>query len=56
VLLAIIDLGRGCAPALALMSSREPLLVKNYQPNKIGQDTIWHSAKYPSALILPTLD
>ena len=24
-----------------------------YQPNKIGQDTIWHSAKYPSALILP---
>jgi putative CocE/NonD family hydrolase len=24
-----------------------------YQPNKIGQDTIWHSAKYPSQLILP---
>lgn len=24
-----------------------------YQPNKIGQDTIWHSAKYPSALVLP---
>ena len=24
-----------------------------YQPNKIGQDTLWHSAKYPSALILP---
>jgi predicted acyl esterase len=24
-----------------------------YQPNKIGQDTLWHSAKYPSALSLP---
>jgi predicted acyl esterase len=24
-----------------------------YQPNKIGQDTIWHSPKYPSQLILP---
>lgn len=24
-----------------------------YQPNKIGQDTLWHSAKYPSQLILP---
>jgi len=24
-----------------------------YQPNKIGQDTIWHSARYPSQLILP---
>ena len=24
-----------------------------YAPNKIGQDTLWHSAKYPSALILP---
>jgi len=24
-----------------------------YAPNKIGQDTFWHSAKYPSALILP---
>ena len=24
-----------------------------YQPNKIGQDTLYHSAKYPSALILP---
>jgi putative CocE/NonD family hydrolase len=26
-----------------------------YQPDKIGQDTIWHSAKYPSALILPVM-
>jgi predicted acyl esterase len=25
-----------------------------YAPSKIGQDTFWHSAKYPSALILPT--
>jgi uncharacterized protein len=24
-----------------------------YQPNKIGQDTVWHSAKYASQLILP---
>ena len=24
-----------------------------YQPNKIGQDTLWHSARHPSALILP---
>ena len=24
-----------------------------YQPNKIGQDTLWHSAKYPSQLVLP---
>jgi putative CocE/NonD family hydrolase len=24
-----------------------------YQPNKIGQDTLWHSAKYPSQLLLP---
>jgi predicted acyl esterase len=24
-----------------------------YQPNKIGQDTLWHSARYPSQLILP---
>jgi len=24
-----------------------------YQPDKIGRDTIWHSAKYPSALVLP---
>jgi putative CocE/NonD family hydrolase len=27
-----------------------------YQPDKIGQDTIWHSAKYPSALILPVME
>ena len=27
-----------------------------YQPNKIGQDTIWHSAKYPSALVLPVME
>jgi len=24
-----------------------------YAPDKIGQDTLWHSEKYPSALILP---
>jgi putative CocE/NonD family hydrolase len=24
-----------------------------YQPNKIGQDTLYHSTRYPSALILP---
>ena len=24
-----------------------------YQPNKIGRDTVWHGAKYPSQLILP---
>ena len=24
-----------------------------YQPNKIGEDTLWHSAKFPSRLILP---
>jgi predicted acyl esterase len=24
-----------------------------YQPNKIGQDTLWHNARYPSQLILP---
>ena len=24
-----------------------------YAPDKIGQDTIWHSEKYPSTLILP---
>ena len=27
-----------------------------YQPNKIGQDTLYHSAKYPSALILPVME
>jgi predicted acyl esterase len=27
-----------------------------YQPNKIGQDTIHHSARYPSQLILPVMD
>jgi hypothetical protein len=27
-----------------------------YQPNKIGQDTIHHSARYPSRLILPVMD
>jgi len=27
-----------------------------YQPNKIGQDTIWHSAKYPSSLVLPVME
>lgn len=27
-----------------------------YQPNKIGQDTIWHSAKYASALVLPVME
>ncbi|MDH4188804.1 MAG: CocE/NonD family hydrolase [Betaproteobacteria bacterium] len=26
-----------------------------YAPNKMGEDTIWHSAKYPSALFLPVL-
>jgi uncharacterized protein len=24
-----------------------------YQPNKIGQDTLWHNARYPSQLVLP---
>jgi putative CocE/NonD family hydrolase len=24
-----------------------------YAPNKIGQDTLWHSTKFPSALVLP---
>lgn len=27
-----------------------------YQPDKIGQDTIFHSSKRPSALILPVHD
>jgi putative CocE/NonD family hydrolase len=27
-----------------------------YQPDKIGQDTIWHSARYPSALVLPVME
>ena len=27
-----------------------------YQPDKIGQDTIWHSAKYPSSLVLPVME
>jgi len=27
-----------------------------YQPDKIGQDTVWHSAKYPSALVLPVME
>jgi putative CocE/NonD family hydrolase len=27
-----------------------------YAPNKIGRDTIYHSTKYPSALILPVTD
>jgi predicted acyl esterase len=27
-----------------------------YQPNKIGQDTLWHGAKYPSALVLPVIE
>jgi putative CocE/NonD family hydrolase len=27
-----------------------------YAPNKIGQDSFWHSTKYPSALILPVLE
>lgn len=27
-----------------------------YQPNKIGQDTICHSARYPSELVLPVLE
>ena len=27
-----------------------------YQPNKIGQDTLYHSAKYPSALVLPVME
>jgi hypothetical protein len=26
-----------------------------YAPNKIGEDTIWHSARHPSALILPVM-
>ena len=24
-----------------------------YQPDKIGQDTLWHNARYPSQLMLP---
>ena len=27
-----------------------------YQPNKIGQDTLWHSTRYPSALVLPVME
>ena len=27
-----------------------------YQPDKIGQDTLWHSSKYPSALVLPVME
>jgi hypothetical protein len=27
-----------------------------YQPNKIGQDTLYHSARYPSELVLPVVD
>jgi hypothetical protein len=27
-----------------------------YNPNKIGGDTIHHSAEHPSALILPVLE
>ena len=27
-----------------------------YAPNKIGTDTIYHSADYPSALTLPVTD
>ncbi len=27
-----------------------------YQPNKIGQDTLFHSARYPSALVLPVIE
>ena len=27
-----------------------------YQPNKIGQDTLHHSARYPSALVLPVIE
>lgn len=27
-----------------------------YQPNKIGQDTLYHSARYPSELILPVME
>ena len=27
-----------------------------YAPNKIGADTIWHSAEYPSALTLPVME
>ena len=31
----------------------EMLWTHYYRPDKIGQDTIYHSAQYPSALILP---
>ena len=27
-----------------------------YAPNKIGTDTIYHSAEYPSALTLPVME
>ena len=27
-----------------------------YQPNKIGQDTVYHSVRYPSRLILPVME
>jgi putative CocE/NonD family hydrolase len=27
-----------------------------YQPNKIGQDTLYHSDRYPSALVLPVME
>jgi len=27
-----------------------------YQPNKIGQDTLYHSARYPTALVLPVTE
>ena len=27
-----------------------------YQTNKIGQDTLYHSARYPSALVLPVME
>ena len=45
-----LELANGDSPVTDL------LWTHYYQPDKIGQDTIWHSAKYPSSLVLPVME
>jgi len=37
-------------------SASSPTPTASYQPDKIGQDTIRHSARYPSQLVLPVME
>ena len=36
-------------------AEKEARMPHYYAPNKIGEDTIWHSARHPSVLILPVV-